>query len=68
MLAPTDVAVVVTVDEARASQGLPPSIGADGLLTITEYKAKNAGVVAEAAAAVAGVGATAPDSPVTPEI
>lgn len=68
-LAPTDVAVVVTVDEARASQGLPPFVGTEGGLTITEYKAKNAGVVAEAAAAVAGVGAIAPaDSPVTPEI
>lgn len=54
VLAPTDVATVVTVDEARASQGLPPSEGADGRLTITEYKAKNAATIAEAAAATSG--------------
>ncbi len=53
-LAPTDIATVVTVDEARASQGLPPSTGADGALTITEYKAKNAATVAEAASATSG--------------
>ena len=54
VLAPTDIATVVTVNEARASQGLPPSAGPDGALTITEYKAKNAAIVAEAAAAGAG--------------
>jgi hypothetical protein len=54
VLAPTDVATVVTVNEARASQGLPPTSGPDGALTITEYKAKNAAMVAEAAAAGAG--------------
>lgn len=40
-LAPTDVAIVVTVDEARASQGLGPwPVRAEGSLTVSEFKAR----------------------------
>lgn len=37
-LAPTDIAKVVRVDEARSSQGLPPIGDARGLMTITELE------------------------------
>ncbi len=46
VLAPTDIASVVTVNEARQSQGLPPLVGQDGqrdpdgLLTVAEFRAK----------------------------
>lgn len=59
-ITPSDMATVVTVDEARASVGLGPA-AVDGELTIAEYKAKFAPVIAEAAAADAG--ATAPTDP-----
>jgi hypothetical protein len=52
-ITPTDMATVVTVDEARANAGLGPA-SADGALTIAEYKAKFASTIAEAAAAEAG--------------
>lgn len=52
-LAPTDLAVVVTANEARASKGLGP-LPADGELTIAEYKAKHVDVIATAAAADLG--------------
>jgi hypothetical protein len=42
------------VDEARASQGLPPIGGEDGGLTVAEYQAKHAAVVAKAASAAQG--------------
>lgn len=54
VLAPTDNAAVVRVDEARAAMGLPPLGGPDGALTIPEYKAKHASVIADAAAAEGG--------------
>ena len=54
VLAPTDLANVVTVDEARASAGLAPIGGADGALTIVAYKAKYATVLATAASAESG--------------
>jgi len=60
-LTPSDIAIVVTVDEARASVGLPPIGGVDGALTVAAYKAKYATVVADAAAADAG--ATEPTDP-----
>ncbi len=41
-LAPTDVAKVVRVDEARAGAGLEPWGGDDGQLTVTQFDAKNA--------------------------
>lgn len=53
-LTATDIATIVTVNEARASQGLPPMAGEDGDLTVAEFKAKNAGPIAEAAQAEAG--------------
>lgn len=53
-LAPTDVAVVVTVNEARRSLGLPAFSGADGEMTMTAYKAQNAELLATATAAAAG--------------
>jgi hypothetical protein len=48
-LAPTDVAAVVTVREARAAQGLPPFSDGRDNLSMLEYKAR-----VEAAAAAAG--------------
>ena len=41
-IAPTDLATIVTVDQALASQGLPPIGGAEGRLTVAEFKAKHA--------------------------
>lgn len=38
--APTDIASIVTVDQALASQGLPPIGGAEGAKTVTERKAE----------------------------
>lgn len=52
-LTSTDVASIVTVNEARATQGLGP-IDTDGALTVAEYQAKHAAVVAAAANATAG--------------
>jgi len=49
-LAPTDIALVVTVDEARASQSLPPwHDPIEGAMTVAEFKARK-----EAAGDVAG--------------
>lgn len=53
-LTSTDIAAIVTVNEARASQGLPPLTNADGLLTVTQYQAKYASTLATAASAAAG--------------
>lgn len=51
-LAPTDLATVVRVNEARASAGLPPIEGGD--VTLAEWKARHAGVIAAAANAEEG--------------
>ena len=51
-------AAIVTVDEARASQGLSSIGGTEGGLTVAEYQAKNAAVIAAAANATAGTPAT----------
>lgn len=64
-LTATAQAAIVTVNEARASQGLPPWRDSDGDLTLTQFQAKHAEVVAEVANAEAGVveppaGATSP--------
>lgn len=48
---PTDLSSFVTVNEARMSQDLPPLDGPDGGLTVSQYQAKNASVIANAAAA-----------------
>lgn len=52
MLAPTDLATVVRVNEARASAGLPPIAGGD--VTLAEWKAQHAAVIATAANAEEG--------------
>lgn len=52
LLAPTDLASVITVDEVRLAQGLPPAV--DGNLTVSQYQAKHAATVAAAANAAAG--------------
>lgn len=52
-LTSTDIASIVTVNEARASQGLPP-LATDGNLTVAEYQAKHSSTIAAAANAVAG--------------
>lgn len=59
-LTSTDIAGIVTVDEARASQSLPPLGSPDGGLTVSQYQAKNAATVAAAAAAAAGEVAPTP--------
>jgi hypothetical protein len=53
-LTSTDVASIVTVNEARQSQGLAPWVRAEGSLTVTEFQAKNAALVAAAAGAAMG--------------
>lgn len=54
VLAPTDIAAIVKVREARASVGLLALGTSDDELTIPEFKAKYAAVVAVAANAEAG--------------
>ena len=63
---PTDIAGFVTVNEARMSQDLPPLDGEDGKLTVAQYQAKNAGVLAAAAAAVAPPAPGGSNDPSTP--
>lgn len=53
-ITPSDLALIVRVDEARTSKGLPPIGGEDGNLTIAAFKAKYANTIAEGAAADAG--------------
>lgn len=53
---PTDLAGFVTVDQALASQDLPPIGGADGALTVAQFQAKNAATLSAAA------NATEPDT------
>lgn len=53
-LTATDMAGIITVDEARASAGLPPLGTPDGRLTVAEFKAKHAGIISTAAQAEAG--------------
>ena len=52
VLAPTDLASIVTVNEAREAQGLGPI--EDGNLTIDEYRAKHAQVIAAVTEAEGG--------------
>ena len=47
---------IITVNEARAAQGLP-ALAADGNLTIAEYQAKHAAVITQAVNAEAGTSA-----------
>jgi len=69
-LTATDVANIVTVNEARASQGLGVLLLAsgepdpDGQLMVAEFKAKRATMIAMVAGAEAG---TAPGDPPAPQ-
>lgn len=54
-LTASDLASIVKVNEARASVGLPPLPGADGQMTLPQFKAKYATVLATAANAEAGI-------------
>ncbi len=47
-LTATDIAVIITANEARASVGLPPLPGEDGKLTLPQFKAKYATAIAAA--------------------
>lgn len=62
-LTPTAIAAIVTVNEARASQGLPPLPGEDGLLTVAEFTAKHAQTVSVGAAATEGDAHQSPTDP-----
>jgi hypothetical protein len=53
-LTSTDIASIVTVDEARGSVNLPPRPDAEGALTVSEFQAKHAAPIAAAAAATSG--------------
>lgn len=53
-LTPSDLAAITTVNEGRASVGLPHLTGPDGALTLPQFKAKYATVIAEAATAEQG--------------
>lgn len=63
VLTPSDVAIIATVNQGLASVGLPPMPGPDGLLTIAEFKARNAAVIASAAQAESGSDPSAPKPP-----
>lgn len=73
-LTPSDMAAIVTVNEARKSAGLDPIDGPEGVLTVAEYKAMRAKTVAMAANAslgtvgvtVAGAAAPKPGGPPMP--
>lgn len=62
-LTATDLATIVTVNEARKAKGLAP-LEEDGDLTIAEFKAKHSTVVADAAAAEQGKDSRDEGSPV----
>jgi hypothetical protein len=63
-LTPTMQGAIVTVNQALAQLGLPEWPGGDGALTIAEFTAKHAGVIAKATNAEAGnIGEAAPAPP-----
>lgn len=64
-LTPTAQSSIITVNEARAMQGLGPWSDGDGLLTVTEFQAKHSGDIAAAVNAEAG--GVEPSVPVTEE-
>jgi phage gp29-like protein len=53
ILTATAQGAIITVNEARAAQGLPP-LATDGELTIAEFQAKHAAVIGQAVNAEAG--------------
>lgn len=61
LLTPTDIATIVTVNQALEWLGFPPKQGPDGELTVSQYQAKNAPVIAAATASTSGE--TAPAAP-----
>lgn len=62
-LTATAISGIITVNEARAVKGLPPwPGGADGELTVAEFMAKRAAVIATAANAEAGTVGKPPDA------
>lgn len=63
LLTPTDIATIVTVNQALEWLGFPPKTGAEGDLTVAQYQAKNAPVIAAAATAIAGQPAAAAPAP-----
>lgn len=66
VLTPSDLAGIATVDQALASVGLPPMGGGEGSLTVAEFQAKNAAVIAAAANAAAGDSTSPPAEEATP--
>lgn len=65
-LTPTDLAAIISVNEGRASKGLPPYPTEDGKLTIAEFTAKHGATIAAAANAAAGE-TTPPPAPTVTE-
>ena len=55
-LTPTDLATIITVNEKRAEFGLPP--WPDGNVSIAEFQARNAAVIAKAQEATSGAAPT----------
>jgi hypothetical protein len=53
-LTPTDVASIVTVNQALRSMGMSPKLGPEGELTVAQYQARNATTIAAANAATSG--------------
>lgn len=62
-LAPTDLAAVVRVDEARASHGLPAWGDADGELSVVAFKARFSSEIAKVADAESGEESAPPATP-----
>jgi len=68
-LTPTMQGAIVTVNQALAQLGLPEWPGGDGALTIAEFTAKHAAVIAKATNAEAGnTGEAAPVPAVSPKV
>lgn len=65
-LTSTDVATIVTVNEARKANKLPPLKDGDGDLYIPEFKAKHAAPIAAAATAESGEDPNKPKPPPPP--
>jgi hypothetical protein len=63
-LAPTDLAAIITVNEARKTKGLPPILGEDGDMPIAAFKTKYAKSIAAAANADLGKVGDPPDADV----
>jgi hypothetical protein len=62
-LTPSTMESIVSVNEGRAANGLPPWPDSDGELSITEFKAKHGGVIAKVANIEEGNTDGKPDKP-----